>query len=411
MTDPLYRYPARQDLNLFRRMIGAPLPTTGGSTTPDAEKITGGAGSLRDKRDHARREDQCTDALAWLLDRDPTFALRFARKYVNHDERAFSELVAVERLAVETRIRRLPTLGRPTGTTNTRRLIPDLSLTAPERRFQLLIEVKVGARLGVGYKNEAGEALDQVAAYIESWKRLTELQPDREAEIRRVGTLTLDGDVPMTDDWRRPWRAMNLQWKDIAALLKEHEARPEMAGAVTDLRIFIEEELYAQVDEDSEFMTAANALVERVAEHLSDAVAQHPTHNKVTNTRPKREKGYRGRYVNFATPWSPERLAIVATAHPSPWAPQNSTVSALWLYFPDDPPHQTDGPPHPKTRQALERVGFTDLRLREMRFRQWFGIRLMDLDAESLADRLEDVSADACGRALGFLSEAGLTSG
>lgn len=336
-----------------------------------------------------RLEDQLTEALAWLLDRDSKFALRFARRYVDRDEEAIAELNGVERLGVKTQIR-LPPLRRypPSPNAGVGHPRPDLSLTAPERRFQLLIEVKLSAD---------SEIRAQVARYVESWEDKALTDTSLEAKVRRLGTLTKEDLSPHGDG-----RAADLRWKDIPELLT-HNPEDEVAAVAHDLLAFIGE-MYVEVDAPHGFLEAGTDLALKLAHDLADKVAEPKVRDGYFKPHP--DTGYAGGYLYFTTPSDDrQRLQIAVTGRGSAYAEPFSTGAALCLYFTYEDGCST---PSDATRCALEEVGFRDMVVRAPY--RFFGRKVMDLDAQSLTDDLDEVSAEAHSLALGFLSEAGLTT-
>lgn len=338
-----------------------------------------------------RLEDQLTEALAWLLDHDSAFALRFTRRFAAGDERALGELDKVDHLCVATQIR-LDAL-EPTIGDKGPDLRPDLSLTAPDRRFQLLLEVKLGADFRwEEYRTPLAAACDQVTADVTWWDARAQAEPDREAEVRLVGTLTVCGRVPPHGEGR----AADLRWKDVAELLAGTVER--VAVVADDLCVFIDKRLYVQVYAPPPFLEAGATLASRVTDHLASRV-NHRSSRKGSG------EGHAGVHLHFTTPWGDsETLWIVVTARGSLWAPWDSDGSALWLYFPDNDREK------PATRTALTGSDFQDIRVRYGP--EQFGICLMDdLDDELLSEHLDldEVAWKAGERALGWLSEARLT--
>lgn len=151
-------------------------------------------------------ENQLTEVLAWLVDRADTFARRFAALFMPDGEAAEAVRSAAV-VGASTQVR-LPPL---TGTGSPR---PDLSVVGSDRSFELLVEVKVGA--GFHDYTVGGETLTQTDAYIRAWREGTVAAT--EANVRRVGTLSLQTDLAHAPD---SWRAADVLWEGVTALIAE----------------------------------------------------------------------------------------------------------------------------------------------------------------------------------------------
>ena len=170
-------------------------------------------------------ENQLTRVLAWLIDRSPRFAHGFAGLFLTGDPEASDALDVASSLgaAAQVKLPPLPETGYPQ---------PDLALCADGRRLQLLVEVKVSA--GFHEYILDGVPVAQTDVYIRAWREGT--TAELEAVVRRVGTLSTVEGLSHPDD---PWRARDVHWQEVSALIHDLLARdhaePEVALVMNDL--------------------------------------------------------------------------------------------------------------------------------------------------------------------------------
>jgi hypothetical protein len=157
------------------------------------------------------REDQLTTVLAWLCALSSNVALELARLLLEGDTPALEALEALEalgsgplRVRTQVRLPALPTTGP---------LYADLSLAVPKRALQLLVEIKLGARFG-SYETDDGATAEQPMAYIAAWGKCDK---NFEAQVRRVGTITVNGKA---QDPGADWRACDITWHQVLDLVK-----------------------------------------------------------------------------------------------------------------------------------------------------------------------------------------------
>src|SRR4051794_38878824 len=140
-------------------------------------------------------ENQATAVLAWLADRSKAFAAELVSLFLG---------ASVE-IAHPIGARAWVSLPQPGGVA----VFPDLSLDGPAKRFQLLIEVKVGSDFHV-YPMPDGSALSQPDYYRYAW---AQLPAGSEAEVRAVGTLTRPGgDTPVAP---ADLKARDVTWAQV----------------------------------------------------------------------------------------------------------------------------------------------------------------------------------------------------
>jgi hypothetical protein len=94
-------------------------------------------------------------------------------------------------------------------------LYPDITITGSDRAFELLLEIKVDASVH-GWPIVDGIVL-QPDAYLRSW--LDNYEPETEALIRRIGTLTKAGPGLAFDESLAAYRAHDVAWSEVRTLL------------------------------------------------------------------------------------------------------------------------------------------------------------------------------------------------
>lgn len=160
-------------------------------------------------------ENQCTEVLAWLIDRSPEFARAFVRLFL---PTAVADSADVIGARTQLSLPALPTTGV---------LRPDLSVEGSGRTFQLLVEVKVGSIFGE-YTDEDAVVL-QPDVYVAAWHAAEE--PHR-AQVRMVGTLTRDGGPGRPSD-RDPMRGPDVSWTAVREALGDLIDRGALSESVS----------------------------------------------------------------------------------------------------------------------------------------------------------------------------------
>ena len=175
------------------------------------------------RRAHAPHENQITETLAWLLDRSPTLARRFAELFFEGDDDATAALARAKHFGTRTQL----SLSVPDrGTT----VFPDLSLAGDERTFELLVEVKVDADPHA-FEAEEGTWLLQPDWYAQAW----DVRPEAsQAAIRRVGTLTRGFSFPVLE--ASPTRGRDVTWTEVETMFGSclGELEPDVAAVASD---------------------------------------------------------------------------------------------------------------------------------------------------------------------------------
>jgi hypothetical protein len=293
---PVYHEPQLGHRNLVTQVSGA-----------------SGAGALR-------LEDQLTEFLAWLLSRSSELTRAFVARFFEGDEEALAELDNSNRFGVETQVR-LP----PVGPGN--HLRPDLSITGPERRFQLLVEIKAEADFH-HVEAQDGSQIDQVSAYVRAWERL---DAQYEARLRRVGTLTSDGTAPE----HGRLRAADLSWTEIARTIEESDRHGHLDRSLkvvaTDLCDAIDL-LFGTLIEQPGFLIGARELVGAVASAMAQACGG--TASQVTV---RHNSLYAGSYVKFPDAEGTESRIWVYCTPVGGWYNAVGHPPALWLSETDTP--------------------------------------------------------------------------
>jgi len=157
----------------------------------------------------APRENQMTETLAWLLDRSPTLARRFAQLFFAGDPEASAALERATTFGTRTQLS-LPVPGRGT-------VFPDLSLAGDARTFELLVEVKVYADPHA-FVSEGGDWMLQPDWYVEAWDARAAEAAEGQALVRRVGTLTRGFDFAKRS--KSPTRGRDVTWVEVVEAFK-----------------------------------------------------------------------------------------------------------------------------------------------------------------------------------------------
>jgi hypothetical protein len=293
---PVYHEPQLGHRNLVTQVSGA-----------------SGAGALR-------LEDQLTEFLAWLLSRSSELTHTVVEQFFRGDDDALAELHESDRFGIETQVR-LPPIGRGNH------LRPDLSITGPERRFQLLVEIKAEADFH-HVEAEDGSQIDQVSAYV---RALELLDGQHEARLLRVGTLTSDGTAPE----HGRLRAADVSWTEIARTIEESDRRGHLHASLkavaTDLCEAIDL-LFGTLIEPPGFLVGAGELVAAVAAAM--ARAGGGTASPVTV---KHNSLYAGSYVTFPDAEGSQSRIWVYCTPTGGWYNPVGHPPALWLSETDTP--------------------------------------------------------------------------
>lgn len=277
-------------------------------------------------RTSLRLEDQLTEALAWILDRDQRLAVRVMGLFVAGDAEATALVEQAERVGVSTQVRLPPLPDRPGS-----HLRPDLSLTLDDRELQLLVEVKAGADFNL-YEVAGGTTIDQVTAYIAAWQSLG---GETEARVRKVGSLTPEGIGPRTTEVSS-LRANDVGWLDLVDLLRNESVESEVRAVAGDVADTIDFR-FGSPDVSSAFLDGASRLALSIADSLV-AVMSDSSRSNDSVFRPSHEHGHAGGYVNFTTRSGvAEKIWLLVTAPGASYAPVGSTT-AFWLCFSNDHP-------------------------------------------------------------------------
>jgi hypothetical protein len=185
-------------------------------------------------------ERQATIVLSWLLDRSDVFCRALLSRLLADDQEAAEAVSRAKKVG-----------ARPWGTLRpiaglTGHLYPDLTISGSDRSLDLIVEIKVDAELH-SWPSVDGAVL-QTDAYLRSW--LENYQPDGEALVRRIGTLTKGGPGVSFDPAYDSYRAANILWADVRAVLadalKAHDIAPFEAAVAEDVLVAIDEVVLAK---------------------------------------------------------------------------------------------------------------------------------------------------------------------
>jgi hypothetical protein len=284
-------------------------------------------------------EDQLTVVLAWLCDLSPTVALALARLLLDGDAPAL-EALGSGPLRVQTQVQ-LPPLNAAGA------LRPDISFAAPERALQLLVEAKLDAPFST-YKVD-GSIVEQPEAYLKAWERC---DPELEAHIQRVATITLHGKARHASD---PRRARDVTWTHVLDLLNsllnenkvEVEARAVARDVVTDLEMRLLPPEAGELDN-------ALKLVTEVARRLQAAI---PSSRLRADPFTSSTIYVQGEQIDLNVEGQPLTIWVAFTPARSSFNVRGwRDVLQLWVY-------PVDGTaPNEKASADLRRAGFDRLR-------------------------------------------------
>jgi hypothetical protein len=356
---PVYHEPQLGHRNLVTQVSGA-----------------SGAGALR-------LEDQLTEFLAWLLSRSSELTRAVVEQFFRGDDHALAELHKSDRFGIETQVR-LPPIGPGNH------LRPDLSITGPDRRFQLLVEIKAEADFH-HVEAEDGSQIDQASAYVCAWELL---EGQHEARLRRVGTLTRDGTAP---EHGRP-RAADVSWTEIARTIEQSERRGHLdalslKAVATDLCEAIDL-LFGTLVEPAGFLVGAGELVAAVAAAMARACGG--TASPVTV---KHNSLYAGSYITFPDAEGSQSRIWVYCTPTGGWYNPVGHPPALWI-------SETDTP-----WSELVEAGFRSLDFGRIRDRRGYKLLRLarPLDATAVVGRDPRERENACAWATDLMHAAGPT--
>lgn len=132
-------------------------------------------------------ENQMSEVLAFLIDRDEAFARGFLVLCAGGTDTQLEDAVAgAKSIGARTQIS-LPAAS-PAGLPQRTTLFPDISIDGSDQAFQLLVEVKVDATLHTTVIS--GVVFEQPDAYVHAWRRLREPEPhgyDESAPLPAIG--------------------------------------------------------------------------------------------------------------------------------------------------------------------------------------------------------------------------------
>lgn len=268
-------------------------------------------------------ERQVTVVLAWLLNHSKNFALEFASLFFIDDDEALTALESASGIGARAwgTLRPVP----PTG-----HLYPDISLAGANRTFELIVELKIGASLHHFMMPDG--LLYQPDAYIRSWQSY---EPEYEAHVRRVGTLTLTGPgVPLGP---HPMRAKDATWQQVrdclGTLLENGEIEIDVAAVAVDFAAAMDEfvlKLAQNPQTDDPQLAWGYRLLHDVAPRLADALP-----DGALKASPGIYKDYVTAYVHFTSEGAPHRLWLAVTPEGARYniAGHKST---FWLAEPTD---------------------------------------------------------------------------
>lgn len=273
---------------------------------------------LPSRPEHVPAEDQLTAAVAWLTDRSEAFAREFCKLAFLGDDEALEALAGAADLSADVQVR-LPSVGAGF-------LWADLSIAAPARAFQLIVEVKLTSDFHQ-YVIDGVGTLPQPEAYLHAWRTCA---AEAEAHVRRLGTLTLDGSAPPSSD---PWRAGDITWAQVHELLVRlcPELPADVLLVAEDLRDHLAGRVLPPVV-SPEFLERGARLTRGVCERLKPRVLE----GKISgNFKPNDRFHYVGGYLQFETPeTTKEKLWFVVTPaggdYNVPGAPASIQIASVY---------------------------------------------------------------------------------
>lgn len=302
-------------------------------------------------------ERQATIVLAWLAHHSRTFAVAFLERFLAGDDEVLASKLANEAVIGA---RAWGTLRGLEGVTGY--IYPDLTIAGSERSFELIVEVKIDAQLH-WWPLPDGTRLYQPDAYIRSWAE--NYDPEFEATIRRVGTLTRNG--PGIELAPHPFRAADVRWQDVrdvlAALLEEGRLEPEVLAVALDAAAAIDQRILLvkqppPIDDPvmSWGYSFLTALAPAVAAQLVDGSLKKG---------PAVYGDYTGVLVYFETPFGAQRLWLYISPSEGKYnAPDCG--STVWIAEAPDtrwPPALQHLVQSAGTSEVKDRAGFTSYRL------------------------------------------------
>jgi hypothetical protein len=284
-------------------------------------------------------EDQMTAALAWLADHSEELARALCELFLEPDDQEAREALGRSAsLGADVQVR-LPSVGAGF-------LWVDLSLTGADREFQLLVEVKLGSDFHQYAIPALQTTLAQPDAYLHAWRSCDDAH---EAKVRRLATLTLDGNAPRAED---PWRARDVTWADIHKLLDDvmGELASDVELVARDLRDHLASRVLPPVLTPG-FLERGGKLTRGVCERLRSRVSDGKVSGKFTANE---RFHYAGGYLQFTSPeQTPEKLWFVVTPaggdYNVPGAPASIQMASVY-----------EEPLTPAAKARLISAGFTE---------------------------------------------------
>jgi hypothetical protein len=319
-------------------------------------------------------ENQMSEVVAFLVDRDDAFARGFLALCAGGTDTQLEDAVAATKsIGARTQIS-LPAAG-PAGMPQRTTLFPDISIDGSDQAFQVLVEVKVDAMPHTTVI--AGESFEQPNAYVHAWRRLREPEP---ARVRRVCTLTrehLDGGAA------DPWRGASVSWHAVANLLKGQAAvaiAAELALVAEELAALINTVVYPAID------PAELAYVIEVGPSILDAFVSEiqRAHPAAMASASRIQRDYIGRHLTLAVAGDELRLWLYATPAGGRYNLPGRDASIVWAIADD---YQTTPWLPERIEQAAGSIG---LKLERdiagyRRFSQYFALP-PDLNAARAAE-------------------------
>ena len=334
---------------------------------------------------HVPAEDQLSAVLGFLADHAEPFARALCERFLaDDDQEARAALAESKQLGAGLQLR-LPSIGAGF-------LWPDVSVCGEKRGFQLLIEVKLGSDFHQ-YANPAGGVFFQPDAYLHAWRSCP---ADQEATVRRLGTLTLDGKAPSIGD---QWRARDLSWADIHALLVDvaDKLAPEVRLIAQELRDHLAERVLPPAIEPG-FLEWGAKLTRAVCEQLRAKVIDGRVSGSFAANAAFH---YAGGYLQLMAPGqSREKLWFVISPAGGDYNVPGEPASLQIASYNEDPLSA-------ETRLALLEAGFVESKEKAGYVRVRAALPLSDLDG---AGGLDEQVATAADWARERLQAAGLTA-
>jgi hypothetical protein len=262
-------------------------------------------------------ENQLSEVLAFLIDRDQKFAGRFLSLCAGEtDAQLLDAVTEAQSIGARTRIS-LPSPA-PGGLPQRRTLFPDISIEGAGGAFQVFVEAKVDADLH--RTTIDGISIQQPDAYAYAWRRINEPDPPK---VRRVCTLTREQPAETSSD---PWRCASITWREVAALT-DGEASDELKIIGSELATLINTAIYPPLVD-----AAALAYVKRVGPLVLNAltgqvITQLPT---VTASAVTSHRDYVGRYLTIPASAGALRIWLYATPPGGRYNTPNRETSIVW---------------------------------------------------------------------------------